>query len=61
MGRVEIGRQPGQGSVSPDRSAQEGLAQIAEVVAKLRPMHKSYLREFERLVRAAEDENQKNW
>jgi hypothetical protein len=36
-------------------------AQIAEVVVRLRPLHKSYLREFERLVRAAEDENQENW
>lgn len=36
-------------------------AQIAEAVVKLRPLDTSYLREFERLVRAAEDENQENW
>ena len=36
-------------------------AQIAEAVVNLRRLHKSYLREFERLVRAAEDENQENW
>jgi len=36
-------------------------AQIAEVVVRLRPMHPSYVQEFERLVRAAEDENQENW
>ncbi len=35
--------------------------QIAEAVQRLRPLHASYLREFERLTRAAEDEDQKNW
>jgi hypothetical protein len=37
------------------------LGQTAEAVVKLRTMHPSYLREFERLMRAAEDENQENW
>ncbi len=36
-------------------------AQIAEVVVRLRSLDASYLREFQRLVQAAEDENQKNW
>jgi hypothetical protein len=35
--------------------------QIAEVVIRLRPLDPSYLREFNRLLRAAEDENQDSW
>ncbi len=35
--------------------------QIAEAVVQLRSMHPSYLAEFHRLVRAAEDESQENW
>jgi hypothetical protein len=36
-------------------------AQVAEVVVRLRQLDPSYLREFERLLRAAEDENQDSW
>lgn len=36
-------------------------AQIAEVVVKLRSLHPSYMHEFQRLVQAAQDENQENW
>lgn len=35
--------------------------QISQAVEKLRPLHPSYLRELERLLRAAEDERQENW
>jgi len=35
--------------------------QIAEIVVHLRTLPPVYLKEFERLVRAAEDENQENW
>jgi hypothetical protein len=38
-----------------------GEAQIAAVVLRLRKLHPSYLCEFERLVRAAEDEKQDRW
>ena len=41
------------------KQAEEG--QIAEAVVQLRTMHPSYLAEFHRLVRAAEDESQENW
>ena len=34
---------------------------IASVVQRLRPLDPSYLKDFERLVRAAEDEKQDNW
>jgi hypothetical protein len=37
------------------------LEDVASVVQRLRPLHPSYLKEFERLVRAAEDENQNRW
>jgi len=36
-------------------------AQAAEVVVKLRPLDASYLREFQRLFQAAQDENQEDW
>lgn len=36
-------------------------AQIAEAVVQVRPMHPSYLQELQRLVRAAEEENQERW
>jgi hypothetical protein len=36
-------------------------ADIASVVQRLRPLDPSYLKEFERLVRAAEDVKQDNW
>jgi hypothetical protein len=36
-------------------------ADIASVVQRLRPLDPSYLKEFERLLRAAEDEKQNNW
>ena len=36
-------------------------AQAAEVVVKLRPLDASYLREFQRLFQAAQDENQEGW
>jgi hypothetical protein len=40
---------------------QASEAEIASVVQRLRPLDSSYLKEFERLVRAAEDEKQDNW
>jgi hypothetical protein len=36
-------------------------AQIANVVVRLRPLDPSYLQEFNRLLRAAEDEKQDSW
>ena len=36
-------------------------AQVAEVVVKLRPLDASYLREFQRLFQAAQDESQQDW
>jgi hypothetical protein len=36
-------------------------AQVADVVVRLRSLDPSYLEEFNRLVRAAEDENQQSW
>ena len=36
-------------------------ADIAEVVQRLRPLDPSYLREFQRLLRLAEEENQEDW
>jgi hypothetical protein len=36
-------------------------AQVAEVVVKLRPLDASYLREFQRLFQAAQDESQEDW
>lgn len=35
--------------------------EVAEAVVQLRTMHSSYLAEFERLLRSAEDESQENW
>lgn len=35
--------------------------QIAEVVQRLRPLHSSYLSEFQRLLQLATAENQENW
>jgi hypothetical protein len=35
--------------------------QIAEAVQALRSLHPSYLAEFNRLLRAAQDENRENW
>lgn len=36
-------------------------ADVASVVQRLRPLGPSYLKKFERLVRAAEDEKQDEW
>ena len=36
-------------------------AEIAAVGQRLRPLDPSYLREFQRLLRLAEEENQENW
>jgi hypothetical protein len=36
-------------------------ADVAVVVQRLRPLDPSYLKEFERLLRAAENEKQDNW
>jgi hypothetical protein len=40
---------------------QASEAEIASVVQRLRPLNPIYLKEFERLLRAAEDEKQDNW
>jgi hypothetical protein len=40
---------------------QADQSQIAEVVQRLRPLDPRYLKEFERLVKSAEEENQERW
>ena len=40
---------------------QADQSQIAEVVQRLRPLDARYLKEFERLVKSAEEENQEKW